>query len=281
MALCLALINAGIPFTALHFNHNLRPEAHAEEAWLRKICAAHGVLFYSEVWSTAPSEGSLQQNARKARYAFFNRASEKLSLGHILIAHTADDVAETALMRLFYGSGVQGLRRMAKKTCKGAYKLHRPLLEFTRGDLRAYLTASKQTWLEDPSNYKPEFVRVRARYWLNRFPPELTEALLEMAEKCTELERALQSHLSPYKDYIIKNQQDWAVINSAVLYLPDYARQRLFQGVFKSLRPGNNLPRTQKQRRLFGVLQEPQSSHTLGHIHFKREGQKVIARPVE
>lgn len=281
MALCLALHQAGVPFTALHFNHNLRPESDSEEAWLQQTCRQLDIPFHSQKWPSFSKAGSLQQNARQARYDFFKQAANTLQLRHIMTAHTADDVAETTLMRLFYGSGTAGLASMAQDRSFDAYTLHRPLLSVNRNSLRQYLKAHNQIWLEDPSNYKVQHVRVRARYWLEKLPPEITEALIKFASSCRQLEQSLQQQLAPYEDYIIKQPNNWAVINTAVLALPDYARQRLFKDVFRTLRPDHHLPRTQKQTRLFEVLQKPEASHSLGHIQFRREGQKIIARAMD
>lgn len=279
MALCLALKEGGVPFTALHFNHGLRPEADQEEQWLRSLCFEWGVPFYSRKWQQSHKKGSLQQNARQARYDFFQHAADEKGLRHILLAHTADDVAETTLMRLFYGSGTQGLARMARRVKKKGYTLHRPLLDIPRARLRAFLLAHKQPWLEDPSNYNPDHVRVRTRYWLDKFPPALNRALTELAHNCAGLEKSLKVHLSPYQDYIIQNQEHWAVINAQLLSLPNYARQRLFKEVFNNLTPGRHAPRPHKQQRLFQALQQPEAKHRLGQIQFQRKGPNIIARP--
>ena len=280
LALCITLKNAKIPFKALHFNHHLRPEADAEAAWLEKLCKERHIPFYSQTWQSPKStKGNIQQLARRARYAFLNDAAKKLEIKHIFTAHTADDVVETTLMRLFYGSGSQGLAKMRQKVRKNSYTLHRPLLDFSREDLRTYLQKNHQIWLEDPSNYNTDYVRVRARYWLKEMPNDIQSALLELAEGCAQLEEALKTQLLPYKDYIVKNKNNWAVINSAVLSLPDYARHRLFKDVFQTLQPQRHLPRPEKQKRLFSVLECENAHHHVGQIQFERQGQKIVAKP--
>ena len=280
LALCFALKKADIPFTALHFDHNLRPESSSERDWLKKLFQSEGIPFYSQTWQTPAQEGSLQQSARNARYAFFEQAAHTLGVRHIFTAHTVDDMTESTLMRLFYGSGTQGLAAMAPKIDKESYTLHRPVIHFTRDELRRFLKKQDQTWLEDPSNYKADYVRVRARYLLKNMPDEMASELLRLAHGCAHLEEALAGHLKPYKNYIVQHHNDWAVLNSTLLTLPDYARQRLFKTVFKGLQPKRHPPRPQKQARLFEALGSPEASHSLGHIHFQREGQKIIARPM-
>ena len=92
---------------------------------------------------------------------------------HILIGHTLDDQAETLLLRLKRGSGVDGMTGMKHVTRHpSGMTLIRPLLNITRQDLRDYLVAFEQQWFDDPSNDNAAFDRIAMRQLL----PQLTSA---------------------------------------------------------------------------------------------------------
>lgn len=280
MALCLSLKNAGIPFKALHFNHNLRTNAANEEKWLKDLCRSWGVEFISGQWQVAPSsKGRTQEEARAARYEFFTHACKRHNLSHLLVAHTRDDIAETVLMRLFYGSGLTGLKGITPVKEESGFTLHRPLLGTTRGVLRAYLEENNQPWLEDPSNYKADYVRVRARHWLKQMPDDLTDALLDMAEKNTELDAALKVHMEKYKTMLYFEGEKRVTIQPTVLDLPDYARARLFKKVFRRLQPTRYPPRPQKQHRLIQALKAGDKPHSVGEVTFIWQEGAIIATP--
>ncbi len=110
-----------------------------------------------------------QQSAREARYGALCDVARRLGAGAIILAHTADDQAETVLMRAAVGSGWRGLAGMAPIAPAPVWPrgrgivLARPLLGVRRADLRDVLRARGAPWIEDPANTNPAFERVRVR----------------------------------------------------------------------------------------------------------------------
>lgn len=144
-------------------DHGLR-EGSAEEvravaAWAGALGLSHEVLRWS--WD---GSGNLQAAAREGRRALLTGWAERRGLPMVLLGHTRDDQAETLVMRLARGSGVEGLSAMAEgRWAGGAPSFGRPLLAVPRADLRDWLRARGADWIEDPSNEDDRFERVRAR----------------------------------------------------------------------------------------------------------------------
>jgi len=140
--------------TVLSVNHNLRPEAADEIGLVARHCATLGVAHRALDWHWS-GVGNVQAAAREGRRAALVAATA----GPILMGHTADDQAETVLLRLARGSGVDGLAGI--RPVSG--RVIRPLLGETRADLREWLRAEGVDWADDPSNEDPRFDRIRAR----------------------------------------------------------------------------------------------------------------------
>lgn len=147
-----------------HFNHQLRPAAARDEQFCRDFAARIGIAITIEsadVQSYAASERqSVEEAGRRLRYGFLERAATGCGADRIAVGHTEDDQAETYLIKLARGAGLTGLGGIYPR--KG--RLVRPLLEATRADLRAYLRASGQDWIEDETNADLTNPRNRIRH---------------------------------------------------------------------------------------------------------------------
>ncbi|WP_417742905.1 tRNA lysidine(34) synthetase TilS [Salipiger sp.] len=174
-------------------DHGLRPEAADEAALVRETCAELGHPHATLRWHW-DGQGNLMDAARRARLDLIGRWRGALS--HVLLAHTRDDVAETFLMRLARGSGVDGLSAMAPlreiaqtdtrpldpEDCDGArppegavqggLTIVRPCLDMRRAELRHYLKVLKGRWVEDPTNEDDHYERARIRKLLRGLEAE-------------------------------------------------------------------------------------------------------------
>src|SRR5208337_2251516 len=108
---------------------------------------------------TKSERGNLEDVARRARYAFFERLVQEGRLARVAVAHTADDQAETVLAHILRGTGLAGLGGIHPQT----ESVVRPLLGIRRAELRAYLRAKKQKWREDATNQDTARMRARIR----------------------------------------------------------------------------------------------------------------------
>ncbi|MBP9951634.1 MAG: tRNA lysidine(34) synthetase TilS [Cypionkella sp.] len=155
--------SAGLEIRAVTVDHGLRDGSAEEAAAMARICAGLGVAHSTLRWQRPKGAGNLQDQARRARRELIGDWARRAGLQAVALAHTQDDVAETFLMRLSRGAGVDGLSAMAGDWHEGGLRWLRPLLGVSRAGLRAYLRGRGAQWADDPSNESDRFQRVRAR----------------------------------------------------------------------------------------------------------------------
>jgi len=153
---------------AAHLNHSLRgPDSDADEQFCRDLAAHYKIPFEMrqvDVKALALRESlNLEDAGRRARIDFFDELAVKWKASAVVLAHHADDQAETVLMRLLRGTGMSGLTGMP--WCNGRGYV-RPLLDVSRCELENYLKENKLSWREDASNLDTSFLRNRIRHEL-------------------------------------------------------------------------------------------------------------------
>ena len=187
-----------LPLVALHFNHQLRgDESDDDERFVRALAGSLDVPCVVSRAAESPGtggvmEGNRQQAWRRRRLGFFLAATREQALAGVLLAHHADDHAETVLLRLSRGSGVLGLCGMSRDTRVGGVRLLRPLLDVPGDVLREELRLRSQSWREDSSNLEPGYARNRARIVL-RATPGLRDALLALARAAGDVSQWLRA----------------------------------------------------------------------------------------
>ena len=169
---------------AMHMNYGLRPEADADEAFCRELCASLGIAFRA-VKPAGPPVANLQAWAREERYA----AALELTEGEVAVAHTASDQAETVLYRLLTSGTVRGMPERRGR-------IVRPLLGWTREEVTSYCVEHGLEWREDSSNADSRFARNRLRALLASFPGGEANVLRAL-ELRTEDEEVLASLVVP------------------------------------------------------------------------------------
>lgn len=168
VALLARLAQDRVPARAFIVDHGLRPESAAEAEAAALLAERLGVPATVLRAGLKPGPG-LQARARRARYALIATAAREAGVAHVMVAHTADDQAETVAFRLARGADVFGLAGMAARAPvpvwpEGAsITVLRPLLGVKRGALRAELAALRLPFAEDNANLDPRFSRVRVR----------------------------------------------------------------------------------------------------------------------
>ncbi|WP_223420738.1 tRNA lysidine(34) synthetase TilS [Tateyamaria pelophila] len=152
-----------IELHVITIDHGVRPEAAREIAFVRDLCAKWNLSHDVAHWTEWDEQGNFQAAARAARYALMADWARDRKIAHIALGHTADDQAETFLMRLARSAGVDGLSAMAPRRISHAVTWIRPFLQTDRATLRAHLKASQLQWCEDPSNENRDYQRIKAR----------------------------------------------------------------------------------------------------------------------
>ena len=144
--------------TCVHVNHGLRGEASdGDEAFVRAFCEENGLplLVYHPPLPVPCSE----DEARSARRRCFRDAMDKCGAESLLLAHHEDDQAETLLMHLLRGAGLDGLAGMAQDSRQDGIRVLRPLLGFSKEELTGMLREEGRSWREDGSNADPAYLR--------------------------------------------------------------------------------------------------------------------------
>jgi tRNA(Ile)-lysidine synthase len=182
---------------ALIVDHRLRKGSTADARRAASWAKALGLETILLVRHGAAPSGDVEAAAREARYRLMGDWLAERGMAALYVAHTRDDQAETFLLRLARGSGLDGLSAMqpvARYPVAGYRQLSlvRPLLDFGRAELRAHLTEIGQEWLDDPMNKDPRFARARIREnWPAFERAGLTAARL--ADAAYHLSRARQA----------------------------------------------------------------------------------------
>ncbi|MFP7675337.1 tRNA lysidine(34) synthetase TilS [Marivita sp. S0852] len=209
----------GVRLWVATVDHGLRPESASEAFMVAEECRILGWPHATLRWVWDHS-GNVQDAARRARLELLDRW--RGGVKHVLFAHSLDDQAETVIMRLMRGSGVDGLAGMrasrdvvpnpidamplSATECLGdgpdgrwtpGYRIVRPCLGMSRADLRHYARVLKGRWVDDPTNQDDSFARVRVRKMLALLQQDglSLAALAETAQRMTRARDALQARL--------------------------------------------------------------------------------------
>jgi tRNA(Ile)-lysidine synthase len=207
----------------VHVHHGLRPEAAADAAFVEAYAARLGCPVATSRVTIEPGGGrSPEDAARVARHAALGRLAARLGADRIALGHTADDQAETVLMRALQGAGPRGLAGIPIR--RGG--LIRPLLEADRAAVRAHLAVHGLAHVEDLTNDDPRFLRNRVRHVVlpalaRMAGPGLPAALCRLARASRETVEALEALLAPRLAAALQvGPGGWTLSGAALAGLP-------------------------------------------------------------
>lgn len=173
-----------------HFNHKWRAEASDEdERFVAALASRLALPFFRGETGPGAAPGNLEQEARRARLAFFAGIRVNAAAASIALGHTRDDQAETVLFRFLRGSGLAGLSGIPP----APDGIIRPLLDVTRAEVEEFLRSRNIPWREDASNLDLRFARNRIRHELlpqlaRDWNPHIVDALAKTADLAHEEE---------------------------------------------------------------------------------------------
>ncbi len=180
---CLARLSAKLKLrvSAAGVDHGLREQAGAELGLAAELARSLNVEFRCLQTKVAPG-GNLQARARAVRYELLEEERQRVGADAIATGHTADDRAETVLIRLLRGTGLGGLAVLPPQ----AERRVRPLLRATREDVELHLARHSVPFARDPSNLDTRFVRVRVRHELMPLLRELSPAIVKTLNRVAD-----------------------------------------------------------------------------------------------
>ena len=204
-ALALVLGQLGCDVALAHVHHGIRGKsADADARWVAALSRTLDVPFFLgkfDVPAEAKARGeSLEMAARRIRRDFLLETARRERIRFVATGHTADDQAETVLLRIVRGTSVAGLAGIPSRARHGGVTFIRPLIDVSREEVVAYLRARRQRWREDESNALDFAQRNRVRHEIlplleKRLNPAVRQALLRLAD-IAAAENAVMSALA-------------------------------------------------------------------------------------
>lgn len=289
----LAALRSGMRWTLhiAHLDHGLRETSARDAAFVQELGSRWGIpttIERRDVGAMAQHEGwSLEDGARRVRYQFLLEVARRQSAHRVAVAHTADDQAETVLMRLIRGTGLLGLGAipMARLLADGIW-IVRPLLDVWRRDVLAYLREADLAFCEDHTNHDHRFVRNRIRSELlplleRAYNSNIKHTLTQLAEQSRWDYAYLQAAAGRQWKRLVKVTPQAHVTIS----LPSFVRQpkalqrQLIRQAIQRVR-GDLLQVEFRHwlevERLFHDRPQGTVLDLPGGVRFRREGERVI-----
>jgi tRNA(Ile)-lysidine synthase len=184
-----------ISLEAIHVNHNLNEQSKSWEDHCKNFCNKKAIkLHIASVEITSKGSG-LESAARNERYKIFQNIIS--NEGQVLTAHHQDDVAETILLRLFRGTGIDGIRGLQEKRTLGKGFLIRPLLSFSKRELEDYAMLNNLEYVEDLSNHTNEQDRNFTR---NELLPLIDSRWTKVANRINATASSINAKLDIFND---------------------------------------------------------------------------------
>jgi len=271
-------------------DHGLRPEAAAEARWVGELARSHGFRHATLPWEASKPQSGIEALARAARYDLIASFCHEHAIPYLATAHHLDDQAETVLMRLARGSGVDGLAAIPRLSHWAGISIARPLLDQPKSRLLATLEAAGQDWLEDPSNETDQFERNRIRRAMTQLE-QLGFSAERLALTARRMRRA-QDALEAATDEFLKTAVTLYDTGHCVVGLGQFSNatsEIALRGLRRALAAiggGTEPVRLRKLEKLIDVLDRPEKvvARTLagcriavsgGHIRITREKGRI------
>jgi tRNA(Ile)-lysidine synthase len=279
-------LGAELPVEVLvaHFNHRLRPEADADEAFVAGLAERHGLRFVAgraDVRKFARERKlNLEEAGRRLRYDFLRRAARKLGATKIATGHTMNDQAETLLLRLVRGTGLRGLAGIAPVIHDDPCPVIRPLLRLTRPQVEEFLAAEGLEWRLDASNLDRRFIRNRVR---SELLPELerncgrrvVEHIARLADIVREEESLMDGFSREVSATLVSGSGKAGALDARVLgLLPAAMGRRVVREFIREVKGDlSGISYADVDRLL--KLREGRETQVAGGLSFKREAGMV------
>lgn len=277
----------GGEIVALTVDHGLRSESAGEAAQVAERLTARGIRHAVLRWTGPKPASGIQDAARTARLRLLSEFCRNESILHLALAHHRDDQAETVLMRLARGSGIDGLSGMAAVRAEGLVRIIRPLLDQPRERLRAVCRERGIDWIEDPSNASPSFARGRLRAAAGILAAEglRPERLLDTAHRAARARRALGEAASALLARAAEfHPEGWAVLSpSDLTKAPEEIGLRALSRVLETVGGHIYAPRDDATERLLAEIRSGAGrGRTLGGcVLLPKKEALVVAREPE
>jgi tRNA(Ile)-lysidine synthase len=268
-----------VTFEAVIVNHNLRSESSSEALEVKNILEKNNIVTHILDWNGSKPTSNIQEKAREARYQLLADFCKKHSFQYLFTAHQKDDQAENFIIRLEHGAGIYGLSGIPQTNIIHDVVIIRPLLNFSRAELRNFLKLISISWVEDPSNSMDKYARVRARNFLNQYP-NLKENIFQLTNKLKNTKDAIDYYTKKFIEENIMVENDVTHFNLDYFnQQPQEIRFRVLESILNKL--SNKKIRGERINNLLNKLLKCNSfqASTLAGFIIRRKKCNIIIYP--
>jgi len=265
------LLPLGYQIIALTVDHKLRPTSSREAAFVAKLMNEKGIEHHTLVWKGTKPKSGVEEEARTARYNLIENWCQTNDVKYLITAHHLLDQAETFLMRLSRGSGLDGLCGMKEKVAFKNLTILRPFLKTHPDIFKTYLKTQHMTWIEDESNQDENLLRIKMRRFLPLLEEKTGISALNIVSTMDRLQ-ASRIYFENKIQSVIKN--NFKNITNTIFSCPldfllnteDELQYRLFAHLLKTVGKTVYTPEAEKNLKLIKKLKRKDfKSATLNH----------------
>lgn len=283
VALLHLMVAAGARVQAVTINHDLRADAADEARFVAKLCAGLSVPHTVLVWDHGAVAGNLPDAARRARYGLMAEWAGSKGIGAVMLGHTADDQAETVLMGLARGAGLDGLCGMRPWWVLNGVRFVRPFLTVTRAQLRAVLVRAGMGWVDDPTNDDAQYQRVRARKALAVLRPLgiTVDRLVGVASNLAAARQVVVAEVAEKAARIVLERAGaLAISRSELLQLPQDTGRRLLVAALRWVSGAEYAPRADAISRVQTAIEQGRDATLWGcRIRVSAAEVRIVREP--
>jgi tRNA(Ile)-lysidine synthase len=276
-----AELGLALKLSVLTVDHGLRASSREEAELVGRMASALGLPHATLTWEgREPHTRSLQARARAARYDLMAAYCHEHDIPALVTAHHLDDQAETFLMRLKRGSGLDGLAAIPERGAWAGITVLRPLLDVPKARLVATLDEAGIAFVSDPSNVDPRFERARVRVSsealerLGLTPEALALSARRLRRAREALDHAAQNFLAAHSE---TSEAGYALIDrEALASAPQEIALRALSQLIGAVGGGETPLRLAKLEALLAAVEEtPDKVHTLGRCRLEPISERL------
>lgn len=243
---------------AITVDHKLRETSTQEASYINNICTNYNINHIILTWEGKKPISNIEAIAREKRYELIAEFCKENDIKYLLTGHHLEDQAETFFIRLFRGSGIDGLSCMQNEIIMNNLHIIRPFLHIHKYELKNYLEKNNIQWIEDESNNDEKFLRNKIRNFLNSFDnkEEITERIGFAVNDINKCKNFIQAKIEEVENKILDfSSFGICLINtSELLKIEEDLSLRLLAKTSMKISGNVYKPRLEKLKRLYDEI---------------------------
>jgi len=264
----------------VHINHKVRKQSDEEEIFLKEYCKKLNITFECMTIESY-NENNFENEARKKRYTFYEKILKKYNSKYLFLAHHADDLIETVLMKIVRGSNINGYAGIKKISNMKHYSIIRPFLDYTKDELLEYINKNNIKYYNDITNIDIKYTRNRFRH---NIIPELKKEDKNVHKKFLKYSNTLLE----YNDYVlyevennikklyINNKLDIKKFNELHPFLKKNILYRILNDIYNNK---ENIVKEKHIKNILDIIKNPKPNLSLNlpnNLHIIKEYNYLI-----